>query len=394
MYSVSLLCIVTLCILHIVYCTLIIYITRVNTKNVIEVKPPRAAQIKVSLIIIARNEAHNLHQLFTSLIAQNYTAKNIEIIFVDDNSTDETLAIAQIYINQLLINYIELSKYTHIASNYKKQAQALAVTHCTNDFVICIDADVQLPPNFIAAHVQHYTTNDHYFQYGLVTFENTNKNLIQRTDYNENLALQALTRAAALTNNHMLCNGANMAFSKQAYTALQAKSTSSNASGDDVLLLQKFINAGYTASYVNTVHAQVQHATTTSAPLYLQQRARWFSKQGSYTNAKLNYTMYCIGLQNLVQLLLQVGILIVGGMLMFTASSTYCLLMLLLVLVVTKLVVDITLVRRFEQIIVTTTTTKLTLSVIGAALAYSWYVWAVVLYTKFSLLRWKERVIK
>ncbi len=393
MNIVFLLIVATLCVIHLAYCILIIYIIYINIQNPVSTTLPNPPQIMVSVLIIARNEAHNLHQLFANLIAQNYTTKNIEIIVVDDNSTDETLDIAKSYANQLTIHCIELKNYTNITSNYKKQAQALAVGHCTNDFVICIDADVQLTPNFIAAHVQHYTSNNHYFQYGLVTFNSNTTNLIQRIDYNENLALQALTRGAALSNNHLLCNGANMAFSKQAYTTLQVQSNSTtNASGDDVLLLQKFINAGYAVSYVNTTHAQVQHPTTTFLMHYLQQRARWFSKHASYTNTKLKYVMYCIGLQNIVQPLVQMSILMMCCILTFNLLTIYYLVMLLVITVLTKLIIDSALVHKFEQT-TTSTITKLTLSFIWAAVVYPWYVWAVVLYTKFTPLRWKDRLI-
>jgi chlorobactene glucosyltransferase len=48
---------------------------------------------KVSLLIPARNEAKNLPRLLPSLLAQDYP--NLEILLLDDHSTDETLAVAE-----------------------------------------------------------------------------------------------------------------------------------------------------------------------------------------------------------------------------------------------------------------------------------------------------------
>ena len=50
---------------------------------------------KVSLLIPARNEETNLEFLLPSLIAQDYA--NLEIIVLNDHSTDRTLEIAQKY---------------------------------------------------------------------------------------------------------------------------------------------------------------------------------------------------------------------------------------------------------------------------------------------------------
>ena len=56
---------------------------------------PIAPQPKVSLLVPARNEASNLEHLLPSLIAQEYA--NLEIIVLDDHSTDGTLAVIRRY---------------------------------------------------------------------------------------------------------------------------------------------------------------------------------------------------------------------------------------------------------------------------------------------------------
>jgi len=49
----------------------------------------------VSVIVPCRNEAHNLPHLLPSLLRQDY--KNIEFVFLDDRSTDNTLSILYKY---------------------------------------------------------------------------------------------------------------------------------------------------------------------------------------------------------------------------------------------------------------------------------------------------------
>jgi chlorobactene glucosyltransferase len=56
---------------------------------------PKLEQPKVSLLVPARNEAHNLEHLLPSLIGQDYA--NLEIIVLDDHSTDGTLEVIRKY---------------------------------------------------------------------------------------------------------------------------------------------------------------------------------------------------------------------------------------------------------------------------------------------------------
>lgn len=380
--------------LHVVYCVLILRIAIVNSNEGVNTTPVIAtANTPVTIVIIARNEAHNLHQLFTSLIKQSYPNALMHIVFVDDNSTDETLAIAQSYGTSLNLHYIALQEYA-ITTHHKKQAQALAVQAATTNFIICIDADVVLNTDFVSAHVQHHIANTSLFQYGSVLFTPPNTTLISTIDYNENLALQALTRATALRNTHVLCNGANMAFSKAAYMQLNATTTLATAptSGDDVLLMQKFINANHKVTYVNDSAATVMHATTESSKVYVQQRARWLSKQGAYTRTMLNGIMYCIGITNLLMPLYQLVVVASGSMLYKYNIHCLALCSTALFCIITKMSVDVFLIKRYKKHIGVPTIINIPL--ITATLTYSWLVWLVVVYSKLNSVQWKGRLVR
>ena len=96
--------------LHVAYCVLILRIAIVNSKKGFDTKlgTPTKNTTPVTIVIIARNEAHNLPQLFTSLIKQSYPNALMHIVFVDDNSSDKTLAIAQSYNTILNVKCINL----------------------------------------------------------------------------------------------------------------------------------------------------------------------------------------------------------------------------------------------------------------------------------------------
>jgi cellulose synthase/poly-beta-1,6-N-acetylglucosamine synthase-like glycosyltransferase len=381
--------------LHVAYCLLILCIAIVNSNEGFITPPvtPTTTTTPVTIVIIARNEAHNLPQLFTSLIKQSYPSALMHIVFVDDNSTDETLAIAQSYGTSLNIHYIALQEYA-ITTHHKKQAQALAVQAATTNFIICIDADVVLNTNFVSAHVQHHIANTTSFQYGSVLFNPPINNLISIIDYNENIALQALTRATALRHTHVLCNGANMAFSKAAYIQLNATTALATAptSGDDVLLMQQFIHANHKVTYVNDSAATVTHATTASSKVYVQQRARWLSKQGAYTSTMLNGIMYCIGITNLLMPLYQLVVVASGIMLYMYNIHCGALCSTALFCIITKMSLDVFLIKRYKKHIGVTTAINATL--VTATLTYSWLVWLVVVYSKVNSVQWKGRAVR
>jgi len=56
--------------------------------------PHPARMPRVSVIVPARDEAANLHKCLHALLRQHYPADRIDLIVVDDHSTDDTLAIA------------------------------------------------------------------------------------------------------------------------------------------------------------------------------------------------------------------------------------------------------------------------------------------------------------
>ncbi len=380
---------------HVAYCLLILCIAVVNSNNSCDTTSvtPTATTTPVTIVIIARNEAHNLPQLFTSLIKQSYPNALMRIVFVDDNSTDETLAIAQSYGTSLNLHYIALQEYT-ITTHHKKQAQALAVQAATTNFIICIDADVVLNTDFVITHVQHHITNTTSFQYGSVLFTPPNTTLISTIDYNENIALQALTRAAALCNTHVLCNGANMAFSKADYIQLNATTAlvAAPTSGDDVLLMQQFINANHKVTYVNNSAATVTHATTANSKVYIQQRARWLSKQGAYTSALLNGIMYCIGITNLLMPLYQLVVAVSSVILYIYNIHCGALYSTALFCIITKMSVDVFLIKGYKKHI--GVPTSIIAKLIMATLTYSWLVWLVVAYSKVNSVLWKGRAVK
>jgi glycosyltransferase involved in cell wall biosynthesis len=88
---------------------------------------------KVSVIIPTYNAAAFLQECVESVLNQTYT--NIEILVVDDGSTDNTQAVLAPYISKNLIKYI------YQPNQGQGRARNLAIRNSSGEFVAFLDAD-------------------------------------------------------------------------------------------------------------------------------------------------------------------------------------------------------------------------------------------------------------
>ncbi|NJN49772.1 MAG: glycosyltransferase family 2 protein [Alkalinema sp. RL_2_19] len=106
----------------------------------------------VSILIPAYNVADWIEQTVGSVLAQTW--KNIEIIIVDDGSTDDTLAIARQF---------EIHNFVQVISQVNQGATAArnhALRQSTGDFIQFLDADDLLAPDKIEQQMQVLLQSD------------------------------------------------------------------------------------------------------------------------------------------------------------------------------------------------------------------------------------------
>ncbi|MBV7405199.1 poly-beta-1,6-N-acetyl-D-glucosamine synthase [Enterobacter sp. ENT03] len=98
----------------------------------------------VSVIVPCYNEEHNVAETIESVLNQRY--KNIEVIAVDDGSTDGTGFI----LNQLAKQHLRL-RVIHLAHNQGKAiALKTGVAAAKSEWLVCIDGDAKLDRDAVA----------------------------------------------------------------------------------------------------------------------------------------------------------------------------------------------------------------------------------------------------
>jgi len=260
-------------------------------------QPEVTPSIKLSVIVPARNEEDNISACLTGILSQSYPPSLYEIIVIDDHSDDQTHDIAMQYAGKA--NNLSILRLPENLSG-KKQALDFGISNAKNDVIITTDADCSFHQHWLSTIASYWHSNNMVMASGPVVF-NEGKSLFQRLQSVEFLSLIASGAGSVASGIPILCNGANLVFSKKAYYEVDGyKRKDYLVSGDDVFLMlkmrKKFGNK--TIGFIKSYYAIVYTAPQKSLGAFLEQRVRWISKSRGYTNFEIIATSLIVYLFN------------------------------------------------------------------------------------------------
>ncbi|MDB5211953.1 MAG: N-acetylglucosaminyltransferase [Sediminibacterium sp.] len=263
-----------------------------------------------SIIIPARNEEDNIRNCLHSILQQNYPAELFEVIVINDHSTDQTESIIrsmqQEYSNLYLLNLTDYLDGKQLNA-YKKKAIEIAISQSKGVWIVTTDADCMAGDQWLTLYDAFIQEKQPVFVAAPVMFTDQHSFLstFQLLDF---LSLQGITAAAVSAGHHTMCNGANIAYRKDAfYEVGQFKGIDNLASGDDMLLMHKMKQKypeglGYLFS---------REVIVTTAPMpnwksFFNQRIRWASKADKYKDKSIFWVLALVYAVNALLLLLLV----------------------------------------------------------------------------------------
>jgi cellulose synthase/poly-beta-1,6-N-acetylglucosamine synthase-like glycosyltransferase len=264
----------------------------------------------VSIIIAARNEAESIHRTIEALLAQDYDKNLTEIIFIDDHSTDHTAEIVRSYAGVKLISL----KEDRALNSYKKKAIQTAIGEARGSLIITTDADCRMGTSWLKTIVAYYEEKGFKMISSPVAYDEE-KSFFERSQSLEFLYLIGLGASTIGNNKPSTCNGANLAYEREAFYEVGGfQGIDDLASGDDELLLHK-IAARYEnkIGFLKNRDAIVYTHAKPNLNEFLQQRKRWASKSTRYKNKAiivLGVFIWCFNLSILLNLL--AGIFYIG----------------------------------------------------------------------------------
>lgn len=252
-----------------------------------------------TIIVPFRNEAKNLPNLLGSFSRLNYPRELIEIILVDDFSSDLSERICIRWRMQNDDIDTTLLENLRLSNSPKKDAIARAMPIAKHNWIITTDADCVVPKNWLQ-------TIDNFIQQNQVEMivcpvvYKTKNNWFHQFQQMDLLSLQATTIGSFGIGKPFMCNGANFAYTKEVFKRLDGFSGNNKmASGDDVFLLQKAVNTGENVCYLKHYDVIVRTKPENDLFTFFMQRVRWASKTTGYKNSYAQLLAIVVLLMNL-----------------------------------------------------------------------------------------------
>lgn len=240
----------------------------------------------ITVVIPVRNEAANIEDLLQNLSRQKYPTTNFEVIIVDDHSTDNTAEIVTRWQHEMGsdIQMLLIASSAHSAFSPKKAAILQAVELAKGSIVVTTDGDCSVGVNWLGTLSSQFKQRDAVFVAGLVVLTE-NGNFWQGLQQLEFASLTGSAFGIFSYGIPLMCNGANLAFRKDAFEAIGGfEGNESIASGDDVFLLQKFHSAyPEKVFFQKSAKAIVKTAPQTRPADFIQQRIRWAGKWSEFS---------------------------------------------------------------------------------------------------------------
>ena len=252
-------------------------------------------KLNISIIIAAKNEEQNLPQLFEALKNLNYTKENYEIIFVNDQSTDNT--------KNVIDDFVKITPNTKLYDSFgkkfpgKKGALDIGIYHAVNDYIMITDADCEPQPNWLNAFADKFTKG-YDFLFGIAPYFQTGS-FVNKIAAFENLRTHILTFAFAKLGLPFSAAARSFGFSKKAFEKIEGyKNTTETLSGDDDLLLREAIKSNFKIGVVEESGTFVYSKTKENWKDYLSQKAR----HASTSNYLLVKQKIALGFWHLINL--------------------------------------------------------------------------------------------
>jgi cellulose synthase/poly-beta-1,6-N-acetylglucosamine synthase-like glycosyltransferase len=235
-------------------------------------------QTFVSVIVACHNEQKSLPLLLKNISKQDYPADLLEVIVIDDNSTDYTFEIASSFKD--IKNIITLRN----TGQGKKQAIRTGVNASSGRLIITTDADCRMGKRWIRTIAAYYEEHKPDMIICPVQLEPV-PGFFGKFQELEFLSLQGVTAGTCLAGEATICNGANLSFTRKAYLNNSENLHDEINSGDDIFLLHAIKKEkGSEILWLESADALITSASSPTVGTFLKQRSRWISKGKAYSD--------------------------------------------------------------------------------------------------------------
>ena len=248
----------------------------------------------VTIIVASRNEENNIQNCINSLINIDYPAHLLEIILVDDKSTDNTKSVMQKATGNSN-KFIILDSRNDTTNNLigKQNAIDTGVESSTGEIIFITDADCEVPVNWVQETIKYYDDDNVGMVCGFTNIKN-NKLLFSELQSIDWIYLLAMASAGIGLNKTLSCIGNNITFRKNVYIEIGGYQNIDFSVTEDLALLKKI--SQHKENYVIKFPIDPECLVKTNpcrkiSELY-NQKKRWFNG-----GTELNLFRYLMGFE-------------------------------------------------------------------------------------------------
>lgn len=226
----------------------------------------------VCVLVACYNEADNISDTLASFARQSYPG-NIEVVVIDDGSTDDTLALAREGARRLSRPGLSIRVLAQPRNGGKARALNRGLAETTQDLVITVDGDSYLRPDALRKIVQRYLSDPPgtVAVAGAVLVRNSRENWLARCqewDYFHGIA--AVKRVQSMYHGTLVAQGA---FSLYTRDSLEEVGGWPECVGEDIVLSWALLERGARIGYCED--ACLFTRVPTRLRQFARQRQRW-----------------------------------------------------------------------------------------------------------------------
>lgn len=232
----------------------------------------------ITIIVPAHNEVHNLPECLEALAAQSYPPDQLEIIVVDDRSTDHTADLIRQKMKQMpQLKLISVSTQTCLCP--KKNALNIGIQASSGTLIFTTDADCQPQKHWVETMVTHFTP-----EVGMVMGYaplQSKQGFFQSLLSLQSLVVGALAAGSSGMGFPLTCSGRNLAYRRRAFDDVNGFDPIGHIiGGDDVLLMCAIAKTPWKIRFNHAPNAAVLSAPHTD---------RQFDRQRRYQSKAIHY---------------------------------------------------------------------------------------------------------
>lgn len=253
-------------------------------------QPPTFESLpSVTVLVPARNEAGTIGKCVRAILAQEYPAEKLQLIVVNDHSEDRTVEEAlEAAGKDLRFRLVNLGVSPGMA--FKKAAIACGIEESSGEWIVTTDADCVMGKAWLRNLGGCFGEG-----VGMVSgpVGLTGSSIFQKFQALEFMGLIAVGAGSIAAGQPNMCNGANLAYRRDAFEEVNGfKGIDQIASGDDELLMHKIgSETSWEVAFAKSREAIVWTEALRSWAMFKSQRQRWVSKSTHYKKKSITVTL-------------------------------------------------------------------------------------------------------